>query len=265
MKGEELPADCLAYNREKASMLTSRVLACQAEIHAAVVMHKSVSAYPLTNAFITDYIPFIKSLIGTYINDVNKYDMDSLLSIASEAFLFAISKYSSDNGAFINFAAVVIKRRLINEVSKQNARLRREISLGAMASTDSDGNEVAYEIADERTPLDNPLKWEIEAIKTEAKQYGINFFKLSKYSPKAEKTKLECFAAVKYLIHNDKLLQVMRQKSLLPLKELCETTGISRKTLERHRQYIIVVALVGTDDYPYLQSWLSLRKYGVLP
>ncbi|GHU99999.1 hypothetical protein FACS1894211_06430 [Clostridia bacterium] len=70
---------------------------------------------------------------------------------------------------------------------------------------------------------------------------------------------------MKSLIHNDGLLQAFRRKSTLPLKELCELTGVERKTLERHRQYILTVTLICTDDYPYLQEWLALRKYGVLP
>lgn len=253
----------ITFIREEASMLTPRVLACQEEMQVSSGFGSSV--YPLTDALITDYIPFVKSLIRAYVNDVNKYDTDSLLSIALEAFLLAIRKYSPDSGAFINFATIVIKRRLINDVTKQNERVKRETSISALKTVNKDGDEVSYEIPDERTPWDDSLKWEIEAIKTEAKQYGIEFLKLNKYSPKTVKTKSECFAAVKRLIHNDKLMRTMRRTSLLPLKELCAETGINRKTLERHRQYILVVSLVCTDDYSYLQSWLRLREYGVLP
>lgn len=249
-------------SREEASRLSSRVLACQKEM---LSLGKANSSYPLTDSLISDYLPFIKSLIRTYVLNYKKYDFDSFVSVSTEAFFYAIKKYSQDSGVFICFAALVIKRRLLNEVAAQNTKSGREVNFSTFTTVDDDGNEKPFDIPDDKTPWNNPLKWEIDAIKTESLQYGIDFFKLNRYSPKSQKTKFACFAAVKYLIHSDGLLRDMRRKSFLPLNELCEATGIARKTLERHRQYIMVVALIGTDDYPYLQSWLDLKKYGVLP
>jgi len=265
MKSNTYRNNDITFTREEASTLTSRVLACRAEIEAVEVSQEAISAHPLTDTFIADYLPFVKSIITAYINNYKNYDTNNLESIAVEAFLFSIKKYAPENGPFINFAALVIKRKLLNEVSAQNARIKKEIILSAMATTDNEGNETAYEIPDNQTAFDNPLKWEIEAIKTDSLQFGIDFFRLGKYSPKAQKTQLDCFEAVRYLIHSDELLQLLRRKSVLPLKELCEATSLDRKMMERHRQYIIVVTLIASDDYPYLQSWLALRKYGVLP
>lgn len=264
MKSNTSQNNDITFAREEASRLTSRVLACQTEIES-VLSQGAVSAYPLTDSFIADYLPFVKSLIATYVNNYKKYDTNNLESIAIEAFLFSIKKYAPEKGPFINFAALVIKRKLLNEVSTQNARIKNEINLSSLATTDNDGNEMAYELTDDHTAFDNPLKWEIEAIKTESLQFGIDFFKLNMYSPKTQKTKLNCSEAIRYLVHSDELLQLMRRKSVLPLKELCEATSLDRKMMERHRQYIIVVTLIASDDYPYLQSWLALRKYGVLP
>lgn len=252
----------LPCSREKVSMLSSRVLDCQKEIAAS---KNGGNCFPLTDSFIADYLPFVKSLVRTYVKNIKKYDFDSLVSIASEAFWYTIKVFSPEKGAFVCFAAVVIKRRLLNEVSSQNSTTKREVVFSDLAVVGDEGNEAPFDVSDGRSPCDNPLKWEIEAIRAESLQYGIDYFRLKDCSPKAKKTKLACFAAVKHLIHSDELLQSMRRKSALPLKELNEATGVDRKTLERHRQYIMVVALIGTDDYPYLQSWLSLREYGVLP
>jgi RNA polymerase sigma factor len=132
-----------------------------------------------------------------------------------------------------------------------------------MTGTDADGGEIAYDPADPRPAADNPLRLEIEAIKADSMAFGIDFFALEKVSPKAEKTKAAVLSAVRYLSRSAKLLSAFRASGgNLPLKEITENTAADRKTLKRHRQYIVVATLIVTGDYPYLSEYIGIKSAG---
>ena len=47
---------------------------------------------------------------------------------------------------------------------------------------------------------------------------------------------------------------------MLPVKALAAASGISRKTLDRYRKYIIMAVLVLDGDYPQLAEYLKFVK-----
>jgi RNA polymerase sigma factor len=110
--------------------------------------------------------------------------------------------------------------------------------------------------------VDNPLKYEIESITAEAEGFGINLMRLGEYAPKAEKTKAACFNAVRYLTTQATLVSSMRMTSELPIKKIVEATGIARKIIERHRQWIVVVTIVATGGYERMAEWIGVKSSG---
>ena len=46
------------------------------------------------------------------------------------------------------------------------------------------------------------------------------------------------------------------------MAELYKLSGVSRKTLDRYRKYIIMAALILSDDYPQLAGYLKFVKEG---
>lgn len=217
------------------------------------------------NSLIAEYTPFLRASVLKYIFKPDKYLFEDMLSVAREAFWEAIRSYERDKGHFILFARLVIKRRILNALTEINRKSGRETAFSSMGKKGKDGEEIEFDPADERvSPFDNPYKWEIEAIEAEALPYGVKFTELDKYSPAAGKTKDACFAAVRYMARQPGLLSEMRRSGNLPCKKIVEATGIHRKTIERHRQYIIVVTLIAANDYPCLSEWLGLRRKGVI-
>jgi len=215
------------------------------------------------NSLISEYTPFLRALIGNIILKPRIYGENELLSAAAEAFWEAIRMYNPDKGHFINIAKLVVKRKLLNLARKEGVRLAREVSFSGLSHTGKDGEDIEFDPPDDKPGTDNPLRWEIEAIEAESLAYGIDFMRLADYSPKAEKTKEVCFAVVRFLKGREDLLAEMRKTCGLPLKKICDEMGADRKTLERHRQYIIVVTLIAVNDYPCLAGWLNLRGKGV--
>jgi RNA polymerase sigma factor len=56
--------------------------------------------------------------------------------------------------------------------------------------------------------------------------------------------------------------QYLQERKALPLKALEKSVETSRKTLERHRKYIIAAALMLMGDYDYLAEYIGQGKRG---
>jgi RNA polymerase sigma factor len=189
-------------------------------------------------------------------------DSDDEWSIALSAFHEAVMSYDSSKGNFDAFAALVIRRRLIDYM-KSESKYGSELSVEPYAL---DGQ---VEEEDEDTPLQAALlkksaeesppsaRDEIEAVQDILRGYGFSFFELADCSPKSKKTKEQCAKATALLLKNKELFRKMQQTHTLPAREICELTGIPRKIPERHRKYIIAAAEILNGEYPLLAEYMD--------
>lgn len=192
---------------------------------------------------------------------------DDEWSVALLAFSEAVSDYSFSKGSFFSFAELVMRRRLIDYIRKKS-KYDCEISIDPQMFysepiEDNQKNtyiksEVLKNITD--TP-DNSLKDEIEAVTVLLSKYGFSFYDLINCSPKTEKTKIACAKVACYIIKNTVLLHEIRTSKTLPLKIIEKNIKVPRKTLERHRKYIIAAVEIITGDYPHLAEYMHfIRK-----
>lgn len=204
----------------------------------------------LKNELIGEYRNFILSSASKTLKR-SITDSDDEFMTAMIAFNEAIDRYDQSKGKFLSFAAMIIRNRLIDELrrnSKNTAATFSELE-------NEDG-----------TPFDIPsndshdIKWEIEALSAELTEFGISFFELADVSPKSRKTKRLCFDAVRYIINDDKLLKKVISKHILPVKEVSEGVPLNRKTLERHRKYIMAAVIIVTGDYPEISAYFNIKE-----
>ncbi len=216
-------------------------------------------------------------VISTVYKTVHRYvtDSDDELQIAMIAFYEAIRSYDETKGSFLPFSALVIRRRLIDHLEKES-RHGREISVepGAMEDQgDSDLMESSLyrqvhdrtsRLSEEQREMEDgqaATRHEIEAVQQLLQAYGFSFFDLTECSPKSQKTKSACAKAVALLLCHPILFDSMRKSASLPVKEICDQTGIKRKVLERHRRYIIAAAEILNGEYPLLAEYMNyIRK-----
>lgn len=208
------------------------------------------------NAFIGRSRSFILRCAS---KDTHRYvtDRDDEWSVALIAFSEALHLYQADKGPFLPFAALVIRRRLTDHLRSQ-ARSSEEIAL----TPDQDGELPEALRSGSPDGTGNLLKDEVEAAGDLLKQYGFSFYDLARCSPKAEKTKAACAAAIRFLLESPALLSELRRTGTLPLLPLCQGTGVARKKLERHRRYIIAAAEILSGDFPGLQEYLRFVRCG---
>ena len=194
---------------------------------------------------------------------------DDEWSVALCAFSHAIDLYDETKGDFLPFAQMLIRRELV-DAYRSEARRAGELSVaphvldGSAEPDEDDENVYLAVVRDSVEAADRSLHDEIVAANAMLMEYGFRFFDLTECSPRQEKTRQECAAAVRGLLKDPPLLvSLLRQNRKLPASELHRLSGISRKTLDRYRKYIIMAALILSDDYPQLADYLKFVKEGV--
>lgn len=203
---------------------------------------------------IREYIPFIISCanksVGRYITRE-----DDEFSIAIYAFHEAIEKYEPQKGAYLSFARLIIRNRLTDYLRKEYNH-NETIPFSALQSTDDDGDIKEFDVAvNDLQNLD--VKYEIEALNYELSHFDITFFDVSKNSPKSAKTKRSCWEVIEYILETQGMVDFIKEKKYIPAKEIISETGVNRKIIERHRNYIIAVVLVMSGEYEFIQGQFS--------
>lgn len=218
------------------------------------------------NRFVRRHEPYIikctSKMLRRYVNT-----NDDEWSVALSAFVQAVKNYNEEKGNFYSFVELIIKRRLTDHL-RTSQKYRSEISvdpaLFSLEFEDEESNVFLYTPELKRQliqPNQDALKYEIEAVEHELKKYGFDFFDLTDCSPKAEKTKKACAAAVRFIINEPALLSAVRATRTLPVKLLQTNCKLPPKLLERHRKYIIAAVEIMTRDCPYLAEYMRyIRK-----
>ncbi len=204
----------------------------------------------LKNEIIGQYRNFILSSACKTLKRVIT-DSDDEFMTAMIAFNEAIDSYDQSKGKFLSFASMIIRNRLIDELRSNSGN--KTLTFSELENANG-------------TPFDIPsndnhdIKWEIEALAAELTEFGISFLELADVSPKSRKTKRVCFDAVRYIINDNKLFETVINKHILPVKEVTEGLSLNRKTLERHRKYIIAAVIIVTRDYPEISAYFNMKE-----
>lgn len=220
---------------------------------------------------VTECRAFILSCAG---RTLNRYvtENDDAWSIALHAFYEAVRSYDPVKGSFLSFASLVINRRLKDMLAAEYRRQPELLVGGDMIEGSSEDetdtalqNEIQTSIAHQSEsasgqPGTTPLQDEIEALGQTLNRYGFSFFDLPDASPKAEKTKRKCAAAIREILKEPGWVSQMQTKCQLPMKELSKKSKVPLKTLEQHRRYIIAAVEILNGDFPLLAEYMKAIK-----
>ena len=210
--------------------------------------------------FILQEMPYIRACAGkTLSRHINNESEEELLAL--EAFVEAVDSYSFEKGSFLSFAKLVIRRRLIDGLRKDNKTENIIPMDPADIIINKDKNDMEYLLENEN--FEEKIADEIGMLGDSLKKYGFSFSDLAACSPKAKKTKDACKSAIIYITENDLIFHEMANSCQLPLKIIEKNTGVPRKILERHRKYIIAVTEILKGEYPCLTPYvISMKRRG---
>ncbi len=193
----------------------------------------------------------IRTASATCRRFVTKHDDE--YAIALRAFCDAVQKFDPDaDVSFETYAKLLIKNRVIDYLRAES----RHTGHLSLEDEMENGRDFANDSETEQEEHQSAAASEIARLSAVIRVYGISFTELPEASPKHQKTKEACAMAVTYMLRHPDLVADMRRNHLLPMKILQENCDIPRKTLERHRKYIMTATEVCLGDYPVIAEYL---------
>ena len=211
----------------------------------------------LADQLIRDYLPFIRAEASKSISRICT-EQDDEYSIAMLAFYEAIRGYDEAKGAFFGFAALVIRSRILDYIRKE-ARHAGQVSLDA--SEEEGGLSIRDGLRDERDHIEESIgleatKKEIEELEKVLNGFGIRFSDVADNSPKQERTLSVCQEVIAYAIRDRQLMKEIERTGKLPILRLAAAVKAEKKTLERHRRYLLAMLLIYTNGYEIIRGHL---------
>lgn len=209
------------------------------------------------NDIIKEYLPFIASVTSKVCKRQVEYGVDDELSIAMLGFHDAAATYAANRGAFLKYASVVMSNRVVDYLRKESKH-RGEISIQQSGDgPDSNLENILSREDGRNADIRLATREEISELGEELAGFGITFSDLTTFRPKQERTMNACGKAGGWALQfPDKVAEMKRTKKL-PIAHICEHTGLDRKTLDRHRKYIIAVVVIYSNGYEIIRGHLS--------
>ena len=205
------------------------------------------------NKLLHDYMPFIKKCVADIFYK-NQSKADNLTD-AMLAFAHSIQTYDPEQGAFIQYAATVIRNRLLDNIRKELLVQKRFFSFPAKQDEKNTlwENNISLQSYDQ-TEEEKNLRLEIEEINDEFAKWGFTWTTLQKKCPKQERSRHIAMRIARIVLENADLLESTLKTRQLPINRLADT--FSRKALEKYRQYIAALIIISQGDYPYIYSFV---------
>lgn len=217
---------------------------------------------------IRDYIPFIRSEASKCTSRICT-EQDDEFSIAMAAFHEAVLGYERGRGTFLSYASMLIRSRIIDYRRKES---RHQGNISLYTAREEGDQELIEELADERNSLEESAdleatQQEITELSAVMEEFGVTFSDVAENSPKQERTMEACASAIRYAGENKQLLDELLRTKKLPMAQLVSGSGAERKTLERHRKYILAMLLIQTNGYEIIRGHLRhiLKRKGGMP
>lgn len=219
----------------------------------------------LREQFIAEYTPYIAKVTSRFSKRYINPERDDEFSVALLAFNEAIEGFDSEAGrSFLGFAKTVMQRRLIDYARKEHRHLRSV----PYSAFDVAGEDQAYNVLETKQAMDAhevnkddlERRAEIMDLNDELSLYGVTFGELVGQSPKHTDSRVMLIGIACKLADTKEWMEVLTATKRLPIKELMEACGVSRKTIERNRKYIIAIAIIRSGSYPYMNDYLRIRE-----
>lgn len=204
------------------------------------------------------YLPFIRAETVKAVHR-GVTDSDDELSIAMMAFHEAVLAYERLRGAFLPFAAKAIRSRIIDY---QRRELRHKGQLSLEESSGEDDRELQARLDTGDDPIGHhtdrtAARQELTHFALELSRFGLSLTDIADNCPKQERTLSACHRALRHARENPVLLEQAMSSGKLPITQLAVGANVERKTLERHRKYMMAVLLAYTNGFEIIRGHLG--------
>lgn len=212
------------------------------------------------DSLIAEYLPFIKKQLSKLLT--MGLEFDDMLSIAMLTFVGCVKQYSEGKGAFLHFTAVSIRNRIIDESRKQHKYTSKITPLypsdekNTVQTIQDCASIVEYSKEQERQGLCE----EIALLSSELIAFNIKFAELPTICPKQDRSRKQCIKLATAITQDEIMRKHLKKNHHLLGNELAQRFNISAKTVEKHKKYIITIAILLMGDYPSIKAFLPQYK-----
>jgi RNA polymerase sigma factor len=210
------------------------------------------------NTFIEENKSFIYLATYKVCKRTLDWNNDDELSISLIAFNHACETYQSTKGNFYSYARVLIKNALIDYF--------RKIKNTPLLVFDFDGENVEFidtktSLSEFERSLENKNRAEeIALFSKELSVYKLDFNVLINSSPSHIDTRNSLLNLAFSCAGEESIMGYIKEKKLLPVKEITLLTSANRKFIEKWRRYILsLILIISSDEYAYIKSYLNLK------
>lgn len=212
------------------------------------------------DALIRQYMGFIRAETAKFIKRAPIDGQDEELSIAMLAFYEAILGYEQNRGAFLSYASRGIRNRMIDHYRKEKKHAK-VISLHAPLQDEDDDISKLDRLEDPKNEIEAShrraaAREEIEEFEQKLGEFGITFSEIADNCPRQERTLASCQRVLAAAKLHPEIFDILLESKKLPISSLAEKSGTDKKTLERHRKYLIAVLLAFTNGYEIIRGHL---------
>ena len=212
------------------------------------------------DALIRQYMGFICAETAKFIKRAPIDGQDEELSIAMLAFYEAILGYEQNRGAFLSYASRGIRNRMIDHYRKEKKHAK-VISLHAPLQDEDDDISKLDRLEDPKNEIEAShrraaAREEIEEFERQLGEFGITFSEVADNCPRQGRTLASCQKVLAAAKLHPEIFDILLESKKLPISSLAEKSGTDKKTLERHRKYLIAVLLAFTNGYEIIRGHL---------
>lgn len=209
---------------------------------------------------IKHYKPYILNVVHHVLSRYVTWS-DEETSLAMIAFNRAIDTFKHDQGkSFVNYAYLLIKRDLIDYLRKNKAAPRELLSSEEETHPYHDQKAVEqYQEAIQQSELTE----EILEFKAVLASYQISLSELEASAPKHKRSRRRLIEMSEAFCQHTTLVQQLTTKQRLPATAFSKRSGFQKKTIEKHRKYLIALILLKIN--PQLQrltTFVTLQTGG---
>jgi RNA polymerase sigma factor len=214
------------------------------------------------NDLLIAFTPFMKKT-ASFVCKRFIDEHDDEFSIAMSGFHEAVLQFSpEENSSLTTFSHLIMKRRLVDYFRKEATR-NNAIHL-LKDGDETRGSDVQHYIFDQSSIVSYSREQQAAERREEVmeytkllKGYGLSFHELAKSSPKHTDSRKTAIHIAQIIAETPEFYTYLVANKRLPLKELASTVEVSRKTIERHRKYIIAVTLLLTSHFVYIKEYIK--------
>lgn len=213
------------------------------------------------NECIRNYYPFIRKTVSGVCKRFIHPGADEEFSIGLLAFREALHQFEPNKGtSFLAFARLVIKRRIIDYIRREQRRIKA-VSLDYRdeeRESLENAAEVIVSLNKYRQKVENEArKEELQMLTRKLEKFNVSLSEIAAQRPLHGDARQNMVRVARSIYGNEAVLNAIYTKQRMPMNQIMEIVDMSRKTIERNRKYILALVIIMTEKYQYLYEYVK--------